>query len=150
MDIIPLTLDQENSLVKQWHRHHKPTVGHRFSLGTVLDGKLVGACIVGRPVCRNENQYFTAEINRLVTDGTKNACSFLYSAAARVCKEMGFSRIQTYILEEEPGTSLLASGWEYEITTDGGDWNSQARRGRRTDQPMVKKKRFAKVFYELI
>ena len=36
-----------------WHRHHKPVVGHRFSIG-VENGEIRGACIVGRPVARIE------------------------------------------------------------------------------------------------
>lgn len=142
--IVPLTLKQANDLITQWHRHHKPAVGHRFSLGAESDGKLVGACIVGRPVARATEQYSIAEVTRLVTDGTKNACSLLYSAAARVAKEMGFNKIQTYILESESGVSLKASGWAYELTTSGGDWNHSWRKGRRTDQPMVPKHKWGK------
>ena len=51
------------------------------------------------------------EVTRLVTDGTANACSLLYAAAARVGKELGYERIQTFILATEPGTSLRAAGW---------------------------------------
>lgn len=111
MNIKPLTLSQANDLVSRLHRHHKPVVGHRFSLGLETDAGLCGAVIVGRPVARSLPQYEVAEVTRLVTDGTKNACSALYAAAARVCKEMGFRYIQTYILADEPGTSLKAAGW---------------------------------------
>ncbi len=38
----------------------------------------------------------------------------LYSAAARVGKELGYSRVQTYIYETENGASLKASGWRFE------------------------------------
>lgn len=100
---------------------------------------------MGRPVAREVPQYEVAEITRLVSDGTKNVCSFLYAAAARVAREMGFKKIQTYILNSEPGTSLNAAGWELEATTAGGDWNHGQRKGRRTDQPMVPKTRWAKV-----
>lgn len=86
------------------------------------------------------------EVSRLVTDGTRNACSILYAAAARAADAMGFVKIQTYILADEPGTSLLASGWEPEAITRGGDWNGTSRGGRRTDQPMGEKIRWAKVF----
>lgn len=141
MKIVPLTLKQANELIAKLHRHHKPVVGHRFSIGAEKDGTLVGAAVVGRPVAREIEQYRTAEVTRLVTDGTKNACSALYSAAARICKEMGFDKIQTYILESEPGTTLKASGWIFESNTSGGDWNHSWRKGRRTDQPMVKKQR---------
>lgn len=100
-----------------------------------------GAAIVGRPVSRELDPYLLAEVTRLVTDGLLNACSFLYGACARVAKAMGFSRIQTYILEEEPGTSLKAAGWKFDHLTTGGDWNhSKANAGtRRTDQPQGRK-----------
>ena len=146
MRIIPLTLKQANELVAKLHRHHKPVVGHRFSLGAKdKEDVLVGAAIVGRPVARAVEQYETCEVTRLVTDGTKNACSFLYSACARVAREMGFRKIQTYVLNSETGTSLVAAGWTLEAVTAGGDWNHGPRKGRRTDQPMEKKKRYSKI-----
>lgn len=121
------------------HRHHKPVIGHRFSLGCIDKDNLCGAVVVGRPVAREIDQYKVAEVTRLVTDGTKNACSILYAAAARVCKEMGFLYIQTYILDSEPGISLLAAGWDISHRTIGRDWNVKSRGGRRTDQPMCNK-----------
>lgn len=107
---------------------------------------MVGAAICGRPVARKVDQYAVLEVTRLVTDGTHNACSILYAACARAADAMGFEKIQTYILEEESGTSLRASGWTPEAVTAGGDWNGGQRTGRRTDQPMTKKVRWAKVF----
>ena len=68
----------------------------------------------------------------------------LYAACARVAKEMGFERIQTFILEEETGVSLRASGWEFEQISAGGDWNTPSRGGRRTDQPQQAKQRWKK------
>lgn len=145
--VIPLTLKKANDLVSEMHRHHKPCVGHRFSLGVVDElGDVRGAAIVGRPVSREVSQFDVAEVTRLVTDGCPNACSALYGACARVAKEMGFSKIQTYILESEPGTSLKASGWVFEAETNGGNWNCSSRKGRREDQPMVKKQRWARIF----
>ncbi len=144
MQIVPLTLRQANELVARFHRHHKKAVGHRFSIGLIVNNQLVGAAIVGRPVAREIEQYSIAEVTRLVTDGTMNACSALYSACARICKEMGFIRIQTYILDTEPGTTLRASGWRFETKTSGGNWNTVRRKGRRTDQPMIPKQRWSK------
>ncbi len=144
---IPLTLAQANAYIAANHRHHAPVRGHRFSIGAVGKDSLIGVAVVGRPVARRCNQYLTAEVTRLCTDGTKNACSFLYSACARICKEMGFMKIQTYILDDEPGTTLKAAGWTHEADSPGGDWNqSKANAGtRRTDQPMQPKQRWAKV-----
>ena len=144
--IRPLTLSQANQLVAELHRHHKPVVGHRFSLGAYDDNEmLIGAVIVGRPVAREIPQYSVAEITRLVTDGSKNTCSFLYAAAARVAREMGFDRIQTYILVSEPGISLRASGWVCEGEAGGGSWNNAKRQGRREDQPQERKQRGVKI-----
>jgi len=148
LHVIPLTLKQANGLVKQLHRHHKPVVGHRFSLGCVGKHGLCGAAIVGRPVSRELDQYQIAEVTRLVTDGTKNACSILYAACARVAREMGFQKIQTYILNTETGVSLRAAGWVLEKETDGGNWNHSWRKGRREDQPMQPKQRWGKVLCE--
>lgn len=147
MRVVPLTLKQANELVESIHRHHKKAQGHRFSIGAEVDGSLVGAAIVGRPVARGIDPYSVAEVTRLVTDGTENACSLLYSAAARAAKAMGFWKIQTYILENELGTSLLASGWVHVADTSGGDWNhSKANAGtRRVDQPQGPKQRWERV-----
>ena len=143
--IAPLTLREANALVLSLHRHHKPVVGHRFSIGAKdSNGVLHGAAIVGRPTGRKNPQYSWAEVTRLVTDGTKNACSILYAACARIAKEMGFIRIQTFILDSESGVSLLAAGWQFEKHTEGGDWNVPSRGGRRTDQPQNKKQRWMK------
>ena len=146
--IVPITVRQANALVARWHRHHKPVRGHRFSLGAynTETGKLVGAAIVGRPVARLVNWHSTVEVNRLVTDGTRNACSILYAASARVAREMGFEKIQTYILESETGVSLRASGWHLEEIVRGGQWrHSDSDKPRRTDQPTCDKQRWAKI-----
>lgn len=149
LELRPLTLAQANALVAALHRHHKPCTGHRFSIGAFDGDKNVGAAIVGRPVARAVDQNNVCEVSRLVTDGTKNACSILYAAAARAAEAMGYQRIQTYILDSEPGTSLRASGWTHEGNTKGRDWNAGGERthkNRRTDQPMCDKQRWSRVF----
>jgi len=142
----PLTLSQANQLVGQLHRHHKPVVGHRYSIGAYDGDRVVGAVIVGRPVARAVNQYAVAEVTRLVTDGTRNACSFLYGRAAAAAQAMGFERIQTYTLPEEGGASLRAVGWICDgvVRPSGGQWTN--REGRRTDQPTHPKVRWTRMF----
>jgi hypothetical protein len=145
MQAIPLTLAQANHLVATLHRHHKPARGHRFSIGAKQGDTLVGAVIVGRPVARALDQYAIAEVTRLVTDGTRNACSFLYGRAAQTAKAMGFTSIQTYTLASEPGASLRAAGWTCEGSPrpHGEGWTS--RDGRRDDQPTERKLRWRKI-----
>lgn len=144
--VVPLELFEANEFVRRYHRHHHPTKFHRFSLGAVDEnGILRSAAIVMKPVARlGGDPREVLEVSRLVSDGTKNACSILYAAAARVGKELGYCRIQTYILDDEPGTTLKASGWIYEGIAGGGQWKHTDGKARRTDQPTGKKGRWAK------
>ena len=134
-------------MVERLHRHHKPVQGHRFSIGLVDSlGSVRGAAIVGRPVARGCNPKTIIEVTRLVTDGTPNACSMLYGAAARIGREWGFEKIQTYILaDEETGISLKAAGWTLETVTAGGQWRHTDGKERRNDQPTGPKARYSKV-----
>lgn len=144
MVIIPITLKKANEFVTQHHRHHKSVVGHKFSIGLLSQSEIIGVAIIGRPVARMADDGLTAEVTRLVTLGHKNACSKLYGAAARICKEMGYCKIQTYILESELGTSLKATGWIKEAVTQGREWKHTDNKPRRTDQPTENKVRYAK------
>jgi hypothetical protein len=125
--LAPLDLDEANAFVAEHHRHHRPVVGHKFSLGAALAERIVGVAIVGRPVARLRDDGATLEITRLCTDGTPNACSFLYGAAARAAFALGYRRIGTYILANENGASLRAAGWRLIGGTDGGSWSRPSR-----------------------
>lgn len=144
MEVVPLELKELNNLVAKWHRHHKPVQGHRFSIGVTHKGVIHGGAAVGRPVARlGGSPKEVLEVTRLVTDGFKNACSFLYAACARIGKEMGYKKIQTYILDTETGTSLLAAGWNFEGVCGGGSW-TRKNRVRREDQPKSLKGKYYK------
>lgn len=111
---IPLELREANAHIEEHHRHHGRVQGHRFSIGVVdADGRLLGCAVVGRPTSGLDPKRIL-EVTRLCSDGTGNVCSMLYSAAARVGKELGYEKIQTYIFQSECGSSLKASGWTYE------------------------------------
>ncbi len=105
LTLIPVSLAQANEFVRQHHRHHKPVAGHKFSIGCAENGRLCAVAIVGRPVSRYLDDGFTLEVNRLCSDGTKNACSILYTAAARAARAMGYRKIITYTLDTESGAA---------------------------------------------
>jgi hypothetical protein len=130
MKLKTISLKSANEFVATNHRHHKPVVGHKFSLSAIQDEKIVGVVIVGRPVARLRDNGTTLEVTRLCTDGTRNVCSFLYGAAVRAGKALGYQKIGTYTLPEEGGASLRASGWELIGRRGGGTWN---RSGRQRD-----------------
>ena len=126
LEIVPMTLREANAFVEQNHRHHGP-VGHKFSIGISDAEKIVGVAIVGRPVSRHLDDGWTLEVNRLCTDGSRNACSALYAAAWRAARAMGYKRLVTYILESETGTSLRAAGWKCVGQAGGLRWTGRRR-----------------------
>jgi hypothetical protein len=106
---VPLHLGEANNFVAQHHRHNLPTVGGKFAVGAADDtGKVIGVAIAGRPVCRRLEDVTTLEVLRVCTDGTPNACSFLYARTAKIARLMGYERIITYTLTSESGASLRA------------------------------------------
>lgn len=150
--VAPIELAEANAFVVKHHRHHGYRDFHRFSLGVWQGDRLVGVAIVGRPKARLAGHPLEVlEVTKLCTDGTRNACSILYAAAARVGREMGYRRIQTYILDSEPGTSLRAAGWVCEGVAGGGAWNHNSDTmglfgsNRRNAHPLGEKTRWAKV-----
>ena len=110
--LVPVSFSDAAAFVGMWHRHHRPPVGHKFSVG-VADGAgtLHGVAVIGRPVARHFDDGLTLEVNRSATDGTKNANSMLYGAAWRASKALGYQRLVTYIQADESGASLRAAGW---------------------------------------
>ena len=143
--IRPITLKAANEFVQNYHRHHKPTTGHKFSIACYDDDRLCGVAICGRPVSRHLDNGFILEINRLCTDGTYNACSKLYSACKRIAKEMGYDKIITYILQSENGASLKASGFVCEGEAGGKMWTGQ-RSGKDNGVPQELKTRWSITF----
>ena len=136
MKLKPLSLKAAAAYIREHHRHHKPPRFHKFSIGLIDENeKLVGVCVVDRPTARAFDDGYTAEVSRMATDGTKNACSMLYGAAWRAARGMGYERIYTYILDSEPGVSLRAAGWRLDGQVKGRSWNTPSR--PRTDKTAV-------------
>jgi hypothetical protein len=123
MKAVPIELKEANAYIDQYHRHHAPVRRDKFRIGAEEAGELIGVIQVGRPLARRLADGKTLEVLRCCTNGERNVCSFLYSRAARVAKELGYSKIITYILESEDGASLKASG--YCIPMTGGLWSVQ-------------------------
>lgn len=144
LSLRPISLREACAFIRARHRHHAPPRGCKFTVGVVKGSTLVGVAVVGRPVARMADDGFTAEVTRLCTDGTPNACSVLYGAAARAAKAIGYRKIITYILEEEDGVSLRASGWTKERRSAGGSW-SRENRAREDKHPTGAKTRWARV-----
>lgn len=125
LELRPVDFETARQFVGEYHRHNKPPVGHKFSVGCYDGDRLCGVVMVGRPIGRYLDDGLTLEVNRNCTDGTKNACSMLYGTAWRAAKALGYKRIITYTLESENGASLRASGWVCDGPAGGTHWTGQ-------------------------
>lgn len=141
MTIIPITLKQANAFVTDTHRHHGKVAGCKFALGLTDNDKLIGVAICGRPVSRFLDDGLTLEVNRLCTDGTRNACSMLYAACVRTARAMGYKRVITYILASETGASLKASNFVDDGIAGDAMWTGK-RSGRDKGVPKELKRRW--------
>lgn len=143
MHIAPISFREASAYINQHHRHHRATVGCKFCISVVGDDGLVrGVAVCGRPVSRYLDDGYTLEINRVCTDGTRNACSMLYGAATRTAKEMGYRKVITYTLASEDGASLRASNFVCDGEAGGEHWTGVRNKGQ--DIPAEMKKRWSK------
>lgn len=128
LSITPINLNEANAFIVNYHRHHRPVTGAKFAVAVSdQEGQVRGVAIVGRPIARLLDDGWTLEVNRVCTDGTRNACSMLYGAAWRASRAMGYKRLITYTLPEEGGSSLRGAGWKVLGRRGGGNWNVPSR-----------------------
>lgn len=128
LHIIPCTIEQANTYVARFHRHHGPVVSARIALACADEtGHVHGVALAGRPVARMLDDGWTLEVNRVATDGTHNACSLLYGAVWRASRAIGYQRCVTYTLPEEGGASLRAAGWQCIGDRPSHQWSNPGR-----------------------
>lgn len=131
-----------SALVNMHHRHHASPVGHLFS-GGVFDGDMLcGAVIAGRPVSRHLDDGKTIELTRVVSDGTRNACSKAMGWAIREARRRGYVRVISYTLATEDGASLRAVGFRESGTSAGGGWSRPSRTREADRHPVCAKRRW--------
>jgi hypothetical protein len=134
LHVEPITFTRANEYVRIVHRHHGSTEAQfsLFALAAVDEtGLICGVAIAAFPTAANRltDGFRTLEVTRVATDGTPNACSLLYAAAARAGKALGFSRCITYILDSETGVSVKAAGWQQDEGTFGNlSWANHSKR----------------------
>lgn len=143
MRIAPITFREASDYINMFHRHHGSTIGCKFCVSVVDDDNQIhGVAVCGRPVSRHYDDGLTLEINRVCTDGARNACSMLYGACVRIARDMGYKKVITYTLQSEDGASLKASNFICEGEAGGTHWTGCRNRGQ--DIPAEMKKRWVK------
>lgn len=124
----PATLREANAFVAAHHRHHGPARGCVSCVGCLDGARLCGVAIVGRPVARGLQDGRTLELTRVCTDATPHAASKLIAAATRAAFAIGCTRVVSYMLASEQGTSYRAAGWEPAAEVPGRRWDCPSRR----------------------
>lgn len=142
LELVPISQKTANAYVAEHHRHNNPVAACISVVGVKEGDRLCGVAIIGRPVARMLDDGYTAEVRRVCTDGTYNACSMLLRAAWRAVKALGYRKLITYTLPEEGGASLRAAGFKL-VKTDagGGRWSRPGRPSADT-HPLGKKYRW--------
>ena len=127
LELQPISYKEACEFIKLHHRHHLPPQGWKFGIAANNGDSIVGVVTVGRPVARLLDDGWTLEVTRCCTDGTYNCCSFLYSAAWRATRALGYKRLITYTLKSEGGASLRASNFKLVGEAGGSSWNRKSR-----------------------
>lgn len=110
--VVPIRFNDACAFIEAWHRTHRAPRGLVFCLGAADNADtLVGVAVAGRPIPRAYQDGLTLEVTRAATDGTRNSNSFLYAAAWRAAKALGYRRLITYTQAGESGDSLRGAGW---------------------------------------
>ncbi len=138
MKLSPISIHDANQYVIRWHRHSRPVAGAKIAQAAInSDGWVVGVAIIGRPVSRVLDQRGWLEVNRVATDGTRNACSMLYGWAARYARTLQ-RPIITYTRADESGASLRGAGWKLIGTTKPRSAPWKNRPGRASHESIAK------------
>lgn len=128
----PIPFAQARIFVDMHHRHCQAPQSHKFSIGLLNYGKLVGVVIASTPKARALDDGFTLELNRCcVLPNHPNACSKLYAKAIQAGRSMGYRRFVTYsLVGVEPGSSLKAVGFKLDGVTQirPKGWDNPSRR----------------------
>ena len=133
----PVSFAEARRYVMEVHRHNDPPIAARASVGIEdVDGALRGVGILGIPKARLSADGRTAEVIRVATDGVPNGCSMLYGALVRCAWSLGYTRVLTYTLAEESGSSLRAAGWRSEGVRETGGADEWDRRNGRAKQTL--------------
>lgn len=120
--LVPVSLDTAKQVVRDWHSHHDPMIGHMWSTGALVDWELAGVVVVSRPVAPALQKtsewggYTPLEVTRLCCKGalrnpkTKHVASKLLAAATTAAEARGVQWMISYTRVDEDGVCYRAAG----------------------------------------
>jgi hypothetical protein len=109
-----ISLREANRFLAIVDNRQGPVRRHKFAIALKgQDGALQGVAIAGPPSTRSLDTGWRLEILLVATDGTPQAESTLYEAAARTGEAIGYRRcdILTHTRATDSDTALREAGW---------------------------------------
>lgn len=129
----PCTIRAAKNWIGLHHRRLPRLQGAMWAVAACRGSDMVGVAAVGHPARMLAAENVLCVLRVAEAPPGRNACSMLYGACSRAARAMGATGLVTYTHQDEPGTSLRASGWVYGGLTSGGDWG----RGNRPRKPAL-------------
>ncbi len=127
--VVPITITDARKHIEAHHSHHHAPVGGLFAAAVAEGDRVCCVAVLSRPVARMlDARGNVAEVTRVASDGTKHAASMCLAAITRAAIALGYTRLVSYTLLGEAGTSYRAAGWRCTaITGTSEGWASHPR-----------------------
>jgi hypothetical protein len=146
LELRPVSFAEAKDFIRVHHRHCDPPVGWKYGAALLNGGELVGVVTAGRPVSRVLAAKGCIEVTRVCVKDLRphalvaNACSMLYGYACREAFERGYSRVVSYTMGNESGSSLRAAGFYPVAKSRDGSWSRRGRprKARKASGPKVR------------
>jgi hypothetical protein len=150
LELRPVSFADAKEFIRTHHRHCDPPVGWKYGAALFNGDELVGVVTAGRPVSRVLAAKGCIEVTRVCVKDlhphalVANACSMLYGYACREAFERGYSRVVSYTMRHESGTSLRAAGFYPVTKSRGGTWSrrDRPRKAQKASGPKVRWERW--------
>jgi len=136
--MVPVIRDVARPFIEDHHSHHHAPRQAVMWAGVEADGELICVGCLERPKARLTAQDpRAAEITRIASVGShKNAASKCIAGIARAAVALGYTRIVSFTLLGEAGTSYRAAGWWVTgVVPPRGSWAATGRYRAPATQP---------------
>lgn len=130
LQMVPTTKDDARAFIERHHSHHSAPIQAIMWAAVELDGEVVCVGCLERPKARHTAyDARTGEVTRIASDGSaKNAASKCIASISRAALALGYTRLVSFTVLGEAGTSYKAAGWWVTgITQSRKGWSSSGR-----------------------
>jgi len=149
-EVREISLKAAQRVIVRFHYTHRAPIGHRFSLGVLTHGQMMGVMIFGRPVARCEDQEGTLELTRMhifpSPEGSPQQALALAETWIRGHRER-FGRLIAYVdMDKDPlGEVFRGTRWRCVLVGKAHRDGWTSRKGRIEDSG-GKKLKFERLF----